>query len=203
MRELIKEACSSNDSKLFSELRETFPLELLIAELAELGEQYQQQFSELNRKWERDWEYRYSVKWHGEWVKGVRLVSPPIESPDSRVRCQAWQFESEAGEKIYAWNEESCRENFPPNLALSERTPTTQQFGQPFEFPPLVGKGVYVTPGTFRTEGEGVVEVDRGYGSFRAVEVRMPERKIQVVSVSDVRLTSVKTQRGHLNEPSF
>lgn len=125
MRELILEACSSNDSKLFSELRETFPLELLLAELAELGSQYQQQFEQLNRKWEKDREYRYSVKWHGEWVKGVRLVSPPIESPDPRVRCQAWQFESEAQEKFYAWDKESCRENSTPDSALEECTPTT------------------------------------------------------------------------------
>lgn len=106
MRELIKEACSSNDSKLFAELRETFPLELLCSELTELGEQYQQQFSQLNRNWERDREYCYSVKWHSEWVYGVRLVSPPIESPAPQVRCQAWKFESIAGEKYYAWSKE-------------------------------------------------------------------------------------------------
>lgn len=107
MKDLIKEACSSNDLNLFSELRATFPLELLHSELAELGEQYQQQFEQLNRKWETDQEYCCSVIWHGQWVNKLRLVSPPIESPDPRIRCQAWQFQSETGEKFYAWNKES------------------------------------------------------------------------------------------------
>jgi hypothetical protein len=52
----------------------------------------------------------------------------------------------------------------------------------------LVGKRVYVTPGDYCTGGEGVVEADRGYGSLRLIEVRMPNSKIQIVQLTQVRL---------------
>jgi hypothetical protein len=51
----------------------------------------------------------------------------------------------------------------------------------------LVGKQVYVTEGTYRTAGEGVVECDRGSGTLRLLEVRMKDGKIQVLGLSDVR----------------
>lgn len=47
MREFIVEACNNNDLELFSELSETFPVELLLAEAVELGEQYRQQFEQM------------------------------------------------------------------------------------------------------------------------------------------------------------
>ncbi len=116
MRELILESCRHHDFKLFSELRQTFPQDLLLAEftgLGELGTQYRHEFQELNIKWE----HRFSVKWHGEWVNGLRLVSPPVESSNSQVRSQAWRFESLANQKYYAWTTECWREN----LTLKER----------------------------------------------------------------------------------
>lgn len=111
MRELILAACRSNDLKRFSELRRTFPIELLQAEVAGLGERYQQQFEQLNQQWEKEWNHRYSVEWHGEWVIRLRLISPPIDSPDPTVRCQAWLFESESGQKYYAWNPDHWSES--------------------------------------------------------------------------------------------
>ena len=74
MRELILESCRNNDFQLFSELRQTFPQDLIdteFNELRELGTQYRQEFQQLNIKWE----HRFSVKWHGEWINGLRLVS--------------------------------------------------------------------------------------------------------------------------------
>ena len=112
MRELILEACRHNDFQLFSELKQTFPQDLIDAEfneLRELGTQYRHEFQQLNLKWE----HRFSVKWHGEWVNGLRLVSPPVESSNSQVRCQAWRFESLEAHKYYAWAEEFWRENLP------------------------------------------------------------------------------------------
>ena len=47
MRELIIEACLSGDTRLFLQLRETFPIELLQSELAGLAEHYQKRFQEL------------------------------------------------------------------------------------------------------------------------------------------------------------
>ncbi len=105
MRELILEACRNNDFRLFSELMQTFPVELVqseFTELQELGSRYRQEFEQLNTKWS----HRFRVNWHGEWVDGLRLVSPPVESPDPQVRCQAWRFASEAGQKYYAWTSE-------------------------------------------------------------------------------------------------
>jgi hypothetical protein len=51
LREFILEACDSNDLALFGELSETFPAELLLAEAADLGEQYRQQFEQLAQEW--------------------------------------------------------------------------------------------------------------------------------------------------------
>lgn len=51
MREFILEACNNNDLELFSELSETFPAELLLAEAANLGEQYLHQFEQLAEEW--------------------------------------------------------------------------------------------------------------------------------------------------------
>lgn len=110
MRELILSACRSNDSKLFSDLRRTFPIELLQAEVAELEKQYQQQFEQLNQHWEKEWSHRYSVEWHGEWVGKLRLISTPIDASDPTMRCQAWLFQSESGQKYYAWNSEHWTE---------------------------------------------------------------------------------------------
>jgi hypothetical protein len=51
----------------------------------------------------------------------------------------------------------------------------------------LVGRGVYVTAGTYRMAAEGVVERERGLGTLRLLEVRMKDGKIQVLGLSDVR----------------
>jgi len=102
MRELLLEACRNNDFRLFSELMQIFPVELVqseFTELQELGSRYRQEFEQLNTKWS----HRFRVNWHGEWVDGLRLVSTPVESPDPTVRCQAWRFASEAEQKYYAW----------------------------------------------------------------------------------------------------
>ncbi len=109
MRELILEACRNNDERLFSELMRTFPVELVQAEfteLQELGSRYRQQFEELNIKWD----HRFRVNWHGEWVDGLRLVSPPVESKNPLLRCQAWHFASSAGQKYYAWTRDDWSE---------------------------------------------------------------------------------------------
>ncbi len=57
--------------------------------------------------------------------------------------------------------------------------------------PPVVGDRVYVSPGSFRVEGEGLVKEDRGWGWARILEVWMDKHSrkfLQVVCASDVRL---------------
>lgn len=58
----------------------------------------------------------------------------------------------------------------------------------------LVGHRVFVTAGTYRSEGEGVVEVDRGVGTLRMLEVRMSYRTIQVVSIDNIQLIEGRAQ---------
>lgn len=52
----------------------------------------------------------------------------------------------------------------------------------------LVGHRVFVKAGTYRSEGEGIVEADRGAGTLRMLEVRMSDGKIQVVSIGNIQL---------------
>ncbi len=51
----------------------------------------------------------------------------------------------------------------------------------------LVGQRVFVTPGCYRQFGEGIVECDRGYGTLRRLEVRMPSGRLQFCSLLDAR----------------
>ena len=52
----------------------------------------------------------------------------------------------------------------------------------------LVGRRVFVTAGKYRSGGEGVVEVDRGVGTLRMVEVKMSNKKIQITSIDNIQL---------------
>lgn len=50
-----------------------------------------------------------------------------------------------------------------------------------------VGDRVFVIADIYRTESIGVVECVRGFGTLQMLEVRMPDKKIQVVSPANVR----------------
>lgn len=67
-----------------------------------------------------------------------------------------------------------------PNHKVEQRTAVL-----PLE---MVGQRVFVTAGTYLSEGEGIVEVDRGVGTLRMLEVRMSNRKNQVVSIDKIKL---------------
>jgi hypothetical protein len=88
---------NNHNPSLQAELKLSHPVQ---SELPALGSRYQHSEEKSdNRRL-----YRFRVNWHGQWVDGLRLVSPPVESPDPKVRCQAWRFASESGQKYYAWN---------------------------------------------------------------------------------------------------
>ena len=52
----------------------------------------------------------------------------------------------------------------------------------------LVGRRVLVPPGKYRLGGEGVVELDRGIGSLRMLEIRTLNKKIQITSIDNIQL---------------
>lgn len=54
--------------------------------------------------------------------------------------------------------------------------------------PSLVNQCVYISSSLYGEGGQGVVEVDRGYGTLRVLEVRMPNKKIRIIPVESVRM---------------
>lgn len=52
----------------------------------------------------------------------------------------------------------------------------------------MVGQRVFITAGRYLSEGEGIIEADRGADTLRMLEVRMVDRKVQVVSIDKVQL---------------
>lgn len=136
----------------------------------------------------------------GQWVSAV-VLSLPNNHSDPRQRISGWKIRLISGEESYVWKSEHLRppESGALDPALTDRTPPIE----PTEFPSLLGKRVYVIPGIFRTEGEGVVERERGSGSLGMIEVRMLSGKIQIVSCSSVHLDFKTQSREDADETPF
>lgn len=161
MEALIRDALK--DFNTFKELCETIPLEVLSAEAEALSKSQQQIFQE------------YSVA-----IAAHQLAD--------RVRqCSTWPEVSEA----IARNMQHSQEAW--TLLSDEEKERIKALkaaaAKPFDssFPCLVGKRVFVSPGSYRIEGEGIVECDRGFGTLRMIEVRMPNRKLQIVGITELR----------------
>ena len=74
-------------------------------------------------------------------------------------------------------------------LSVSEKSRIKEMKSQPVVLPlDLVGQRVFIPGGRYLLEGEGTVEADRGAGTLRMLEVRMSDRKIQVVSIDKIKL---------------
>lgn len=164
MEALIRDALKDFDT--FFELTQVVPIEVLSAEAQALALNQQQIFQEFRS----------------------RLAAQQLAD---RVRqCSNWAEVSEAlasdfmhNQEAWALLSEAQRERIK-NLLAAAAKPLDPNC------PSLVGKRVYVTPGDYRKEGEGVAEVDRGYGLLRVVEVRMPSGKIQIVQLGELRLAT-------------
>ncbi len=152
-----------NSPELFQSILEHFPSDLIEAELALLSQSQQLRFLELH--------HRHSAH---ELAQRVR-------------QCLSWEEVEQAIAsgpmyKNEAWalltDEEKERIKKLKIAAAKRIDPDSGS---------LVGRGVYVTAGTYRTAAEGVVECERGFGTLRLLEVRMKDGKIQVLGLSDVR----------------
>lgn len=165
METLIRDALKDFDT--FKELTEAIPLEVLAAEAFALSLKQQQLFQE------------YSL----------RLTTPTAHDLAQRVqRCTTWEeielvIASAPSLKQEVWalltSEEKERIKSLKITAAQPIDPNCER---------LVGKRVFVTEGRYRASGEGVVECDRGYGSLRGLEVRLPNGRIQFCSLEDARM---------------
>lgn len=162
METLIRDALK--DFETFKELIEIIPLEVLAAEASGLGKSQQQLFQEFS----------------------LRLT---VQDLAQRVRhCTTW----EEIEQVIA-SAPSLKQEIWALLTMDEkeRIKTLKMAAAlPIDpnCEPLVGKRVFVTAGRYCQAGEGVVECDRGYGTLRGLEVRMPNGRIQFCSLEDARL---------------
>lgn len=162
MEALIRNALKDFD--IFKELTETIPLEVLIAEAEALAQSQQEIFQEFSN----------------------RLA---VQQLADRIRqCATWEeieaaLASDPTHKNDAWallsHEEKERIKILKIEAAKPIDPSSES---------LVGKRVFVTAGRYRQVGEGIVECDRGYGTLRSLEVRMPNGRIQYCSVVEARL---------------
>jgi hypothetical protein len=164
MEALIRDALKDFDT--FKELTETIPLEVLSAEAEALSKSHQQIFQEYTERLAVH-QLADRVRQCFSWAE----VSEALAS-DPMHKNEAWALLSEAQKERIK------------NLLAAAAKPLDPNGSS------LVGKRVYVTPGDYRKEGEGVAEVDRGYGSLRVVEVRMPSGKIQSVQLGELRLAT-------------
>ena len=162
---ILTEALDSLE--LFQSVVEHFPAELIEAELSLLPKSQQLRFIELRE----------------------RLTGPTAQDLAIQVqRCTTWEeiervIASSPSLKQEVWAlltfEEKERIKILKILAAKPIDPNCES---------LVGKRVYVTEGRYRASGEGIVVCDRGYGSLRGLEVRLPNGRIQFCSLKDARL---------------
>jgi hypothetical protein len=159
---LICEALKDFDT--FFELTQVIPLEVLEAEAQALVTSQQQLFQEFS----------------------ARLAAQQLAD---RIRqCSTWEeiesaIASAPTHKTEAWALLSHDEKERIKILQIEAAPPLDPNSES-----LVGQRVFVTPGCFRQFGEGIVECDRGYGTFRRLEVRMPTGRLQFCSLLDARL---------------
>ncbi len=119
-------------------------------------------------------------------MTGTELLSfSPAEHLADLIRqAQNWAEVEEAiasnpSHKAEAWE----------LLDTSEKARIKELKLQPVVLPlEMVEQCVFVMAGTYRAEGEGIVEAERGVGRLRMLEVRMANRKIQVVSIDKIQL---------------
>ena len=159
---ILTEALDSLE--LFQSVVEHFPAELIEAELSLLPKSQQLRFIELRERLtiqDLAQRVRQSTTW--EEIEQIIASGPSLKQ-------EIWALLS---------NEEKERIKI---LKIEAAIPIDPQCES------LVGKRVYVTPGTYRQSGEGVVECDRGYGNLRGLEVRLPNGHIQFCSLKDARL---------------
>ena len=119
-------------------------------------------------------------------MTGTELLGlPPAEQLAGLIRqAQDW-----AGVEVAIANDPSHKTEAWELLSDSEKARIKELKLQPVVLPlELVGHRVFVPGGKYLLEGEGVVEADRGAGSLRVVEVRMANRRIQVVSTDKIKL---------------
>lgn len=161
---MLTEALASPE--LFQSVLEHFPAELIEAELSLLPEQERLRFTELRE----------------------RLAAPTAHDLAERVRCCiTWEeieqvIASAPSLKQEVWglltDEEKERIKTLKIAAAQPIDPNCES---------LVNKRVFVLPGSYRQTGEGIVVCDRGYGTLRALEVRLSSGRIQFCSISDAR----------------
>jgi hypothetical protein len=161
MEALILDALKDFD--MFKELSQTIPLEVLstVAEaLPSSQQQIFQEFSSLIAAHQLALRVRQCSSW--EEVEEA-IAADPIH------KNEAWALLT---------NEEKERIKI---LKITAASPLDPNCGN------LVGKRVGVTAGTYRTAGVGIVECERGFGSLRILEVRMPNGKIQIAPITELR----------------
>jgi hypothetical protein len=162
METLIGDALKDFDT--FFELTQVIPQEVLEAEAQALVTSQQQLFQEFS----------------------ARLAAQQLAD---RIRqCSTWQeiesaIASAGTHKTEAWALLSHEEKERIKILKIEAAPPLDPNSES-----LVGQRVFVTPGCYRQLGEGIVECDRGYGTFRCLEVRMPTGRLQFCSLVDARL---------------
>jgi len=171
MEALIRDALKDFD--MFKELTETIPLEVLTAEAEALVQSQQEIFQAFSN--------RLAVQQLAERIRQCATweeIEAAIAS-DPTHKNDAWALLShEEKERIRILKIEAAKP-IDPNCE------------------PLVGKRVFVTPGAYRQSGEGIVECDRGYGTLRALEVRLPNGRIQFCSLKDARLPELEITALH------
>lgn len=164
MEALIRDALKDFDT--FFELTQVVPIEVLSAEAQALALNQQQIFQEFRSRLAAQ-QLADRVRQCSNWAEvSEALASDPMHNQE------AWALLSEAQIERIKNLQAAAAKPLDPNCSS------------------LVGKRVYVTPGDYRKEGEGVAEVDRGYGWLRVVEVRMPSGKIQIVQLGELRLAT-------------
>jgi hypothetical protein len=152
-----------NSPELFQSIIEHFPSDLIEAELALLSQSQQLRFLELRHRHSAH-ELAQRVRQCSSWEEVEQAIAA-----DPMYKNEAWALlTDEEKERIKKLKIAAAKLLYPNSASL-------------------VGKQVYVTEGTYRTAGEGVVECDRGSGTLRLLEVRMKDGKIQVLGLSDVR----------------
>lgn len=162
METLIRDALK--DFKTFQELTEIIPLEVLAAEASGLGKIQQQLFQEFSLRLtiqQLAQRVRQSTTW--EEIEQIIASAPTLK------------------QEIWALLTMEEKEHIK-TLKIAAALPIDPNCES------LVGQRVYVTSGTYRQAGEGVVSGDRGYGTLRGLEVRMPNGRIQFCSLKDARL---------------
>jgi hypothetical protein len=158
---ILTEALDSPE--LFQSVLDHFPSDLIEAELALLSQPEQLRFRQLQSRLTAH-ELAARVRRCASWAEvSAVLASDPMYNQEAMALLT-----DEEKERI-------------KRLKTAAAMPLDPKSGS------LVGKRIYVNAGNYRTAGEGIVECDRGFGTLRMLEVRMPNGRLQLSALSDVR----------------